>query len=130
MSQSRSNMIPPCGHSDGEHTPDTNKICFLYLHDEKHNRHWGGNGNVTPGVWKAQEHKPPIPKPIQLGDAVESLLSTIGITKERVSKWLGGPCGCEERKQRLNRFGEWVKRAVTGGSEAKESLERMINKGS
>lgn len=40
-----------------------------------------------------------------LGDIVASGLSMIGITEERVSRVLGRPCGCQQRKQALNKFG-------------------------
>ena len=32
-------------------------------------------------------------------------LAAVGITKERVSKALGKPCGCAKRQQRLNELG-------------------------
>lgn len=44
------------------------------------------------------------PKP-GLGDRVASALAAVGITKERVSKALGRPCGCPKRQQRLNELG-------------------------
>lgn len=37
-----------------------------------------------------------------VGDAVERGLSSVGITKERVEKLTGKPCGCGERKVWLN----------------------------
>ena len=44
-----------------------------------------------------------------LGDRVASALAAVGITKERVSKALGKPCGCAKRQAKLNelvrRFG-------------------------
>lgn len=40
-----------------------------------------------------------------LGDYVAKGLSAIGITKERVSKVLGKPCGCGKRQQKLNELG-------------------------
>jgi len=40
-----------------------------------------------------------------LGDMVAAGLSAIGITKDRVSKALGRPCGCAERQARLNELG-------------------------
>lgn len=45
-----------------------------------------------------------------LGDYVEKALSAIGITKERVEKFTGKPCGCGKRQEALNRFG----RRLTG----------------
>ena len=40
-----------------------------------------------------------------LGDMVASALAAIGITKERVSKAVGGDCGCAERQEALNELG-------------------------
>lgn len=49
-----------------------------------------------------------------LGDVIERALSSIGITKSRVEKWIGAPCNCEERKQKLNRLGYWAARVLSG----------------
>ena len=44
-----------------------------------------------------------------LGDHVASALSAVGITKERVSKALGRPCGCKQRQQKMNGWGrKWL----------------------
>ena len=48
-----------------------------------------------------------------LGDVVSSLLARIGVTEDRVSAWLGRPCGCGERRKRLNALGRWGRRALT-----------------
>jgi hypothetical protein len=40
-----------------------------------------------------------------LGDMVAAGLSAVGITKERVSKMLGKPCGCAKRQKMLNELG-------------------------
>jgi len=40
-----------------------------------------------------------------LGDRVAQALAAVGITKERVSKALGKPCGCAKRQRRLNDIG-------------------------
>ena len=40
-----------------------------------------------------------------LGDRVASALAAVGITKERVSKALGKPCGCAKRQAKLNDIG-------------------------
>ena len=44
-------------------------------------------------------------RPSGLGDMVASALSAVGITKERVSKAIGKPCGCKKRQARLNELG-------------------------
>jgi hypothetical protein len=43
-----------------------------------------------------------------LGDMVAALLSAIGITKERVSKLIGRPCGCPKRAEQLNQLGRRI----------------------
>ena len=45
-----------------------------------------------------------------LGDLVEKMLSAVGITKKRVEKLVGKPCGCGKRQEALNRLG----RKITG----------------
>jgi len=45
-----------------------------------------------------------------LGDLVERALSAIGITKKRVEKITGKPCGCGKRQEALNQLG----RKLTG----------------
>lgn len=48
-------------------------------------------------------------QPPGLGDHVASALSAVGITKERVSKALGRPCGCKQRQQKMNDWGrKWL----------------------
>jgi hypothetical protein len=41
-----------------------------------------------------------------LGDMVADGLAALGVTKEAVSKMLGRPCQCEQRRQALNRLGQ------------------------
>lgn len=41
-----------------------------------------------------------------LGDMVAAGLAAVGITKERVSKVLGRPCGCGKRQEALNKLGK------------------------
>jgi hypothetical protein len=60
-------------------------------------RHWKKNCKGPPG----------------LGDRLASGLEAIGITEERVRKWVGD-CGCKERKERLNRLGRWISSLVSG----------------
>lgn len=55
-----------------------------------------------------------------LGDRVAAGLSSIGITKERVSAVVGGPCGCGERAAWLNAAGaKWL--GLPPGSTAPEN---------
>lgn len=62
-----------------------------------------------------------------LGDKVERALTAVGITKQRVTRWVGRECGCEERKERLNRLGAWAENIWKDGRQrAREHLQRMI----
>ena len=61
-----------------------------------------------------------------LGDLIESALTKVGITKERVEQWIGGPCGCEERKQKLNNLTAWAKRALGMESDAEKELRKLL----
>jgi hypothetical protein len=48
------------------------------------------------------------------GDLAEKTLSAVGITKDRVEKWIGPECGCKERQDKMNRFGQWLKKKIAG----------------
>lgn len=62
-----------------------------------------------------------------LGDTIERALSLVGITKERVSKWVGSPCGCIERQEKLNQLGWWAARILFGRTEkAREHLDVIM----
>ena len=62
-----------------------------------------------------------------LGDVVRDALSSVGISIEIVERWVGRPCGCEERKEKLNQLGWWARRVLSGKiSQAKEFLEGII----
>lgn len=56
---------------------------------------------------------------IGLGDNVSEVLAAYGITKERVSRWLGRRCKCPERQAKLNRLGVWA-RKLLGGEPAED----------
>lgn len=63
----------------------------------------------------------------KLGDVIEKALSAVGITEERVTKALGRPCGCQERREMLNRLSLWAARVVTGRTEdAEKYLDEII----
>lgn len=61
---------------------------------------------------------------VKLGDLLERALSSIGVTPERVERWLGD-CGCRARKRKLNRLSDWAWRKLSGRSapEIDEILE-------
>jgi hypothetical protein len=49
-----------------------------------------------------------------LGDAVKKALSSVGITEDRVSSWLGAPCNCSERADKLNQVSAWAESILKG----------------
>ena len=62
-----------------------------------------------------------------LGDQIEFALSSIGITEDRVSRWLGRPCNCQERIEKLNALSQWAGRIVKGKTDkATEYLENIL----
>lgn len=62
-----------------------------------------------------------------LGDRVQQALERIGITDDSVSRWLGTPCGCDERRAKLNALDAWARRIIGGKlAKAKEYLRAMI----
>ena len=69
------------------------------------------------------------PRPL-LGDSVTSALESIGITKDRVESWLGRPCGCTRRQEKLNQLDRWARRILGGKTEeAEKHLEDILNEG-
>lgn len=63
-----------------------------------------------------------------IGDQIEQALTAVGITSDRVSKFIGRPCGCHERKERLNRLYAWAIRVMGGHvEEGKKDIEEMLN---
>lgn len=69
--------------------------------------------------------------PLLIGDAVEGVLKRVGITKERVSDWLGKPCNCPARKKRMNEWDLWFRHAAKLVSDeeyaiAKQRLEEIL----
>jgi hypothetical protein len=63
---------------------------------------------------------------MKLGDALEKVLSWLGVTKERVQKYLGN-CGCANRQRKLNELGTWAARwaakLLLGGDKKKAAAE-------
>ena len=67
---------------------------------------------------------------MKLGDAVHEAFAKVGVTPERVEAWLGRPCGCAARQEKLNQLGRWVTRVLSGKTEnAKEHLENITQQG-
>jgi hypothetical protein len=82
---------------------------------------------TVPDDWKEGEPLPnqgPIPS--RLGDVISQALALIGITEKKVSDWLGKPCGCAERREKLNALGAWANRILSGKVEkALEYFDQM-----
>lgn len=51
-----------------------------------------------------------------LGDAVKAALTAVGVTEERVAAWVGGPCGCKERREKLNALDAWARGAASAAA--------------
>lgn len=63
-----------------------------------------------------------------LGDKIELALTRVGVTHERVERWLGRPCNCPERREKLNRLGRWASRILVGKLDnAVQHLENIIH---
>ncbi len=63
-----------------------------------------------------------------LGDRVEQAISIIGVSSSVISKWVGKPCGCPERKEKLNRLGRWATRVLRGCFDnAEKYLNEMVS---
>lgn len=65
---------------------------------------------------------------VGLGTIIEKALTSIGVTSTRVSKWLGKPCQCPERVEKLNRLSRWATRVIKGRIEgAQKYLLDLLN---
>lgn len=63
---------------------------------------------------------------MMLGDRVANALATVGVTSERIERWLGTPCGCEERQVKLNQLHAWASRVFRGKIERAEHFLNEI----
>lgn len=65
-----------------------------------------------------------------LGDLVEQALTKVGVTSEKVSAYLGRPCSCKKRRDKLNQLDSWARRVVAGKLEdAHKHLESLLGGG-
>jgi hypothetical protein len=62
-----------------------------------------------------------------LGDRLKEALSKVGVTEERVSKWLGRPCGCKQRREKLNKLSLWASSYFKGETTDKH-LDEILTK--
>ena len=90
-------------------------LCWLALNVPKYAALWGEPPPESPQEPLSKTRPaattadPPAPG---WGDRVEAALKLVGVTPEKVSAWLGRPCGCAERKNRLNKLGRWAGRVL------------------
>lgn len=62
-----------------------------------------------------------------MGDRLEAALTAVGLTQEQISQWLGTPCNCDERKEKLNALDSWARRVLRGKIvQAKSFLYRIM----
>lgn len=53
----------------------------------------------------------------------------VGITEDRVTNWLGRPCRCGRRREKLNQLDIWARDTLLKTTKnAKSILERLIEK--
>lgn len=73
-------------------------------------------------LWRQHSQPQPVAtrrRRVALGDAVERMLTTVGITQDRVQAWTRTKdCGCKARQQWLN---QW-------GYRKQEQLERVLRR--
>ena len=63
-----------------------------------------------------------------LGDKVAQALAMVGANEKSVSKWLGRPCKCKIRQEKLNQLDTWARRVISGKvALAKDYLEDLLN---
>lgn len=63
---------------------------------------------------------------MKLGDTVENVLSSVGITEERIKAITGKDCGCKKRKAALNLYGFHAQRRNAAIKEAIRSKIRAV----
>lgn len=60
---------------------------------------------------------------LRLGDAAKSVLLSLGITKERVSSFMGtGSCRCDERQEALNQLGYRLQENIEAAGKAVQAM--------
>jgi hypothetical protein len=77
---------------------------------------------------KSAYNPPRQPPKIELGDAIANTLKSFGITPEKVTQWIGRPCGCERRREKLNQLDRWARQFLGGKKEeAEQYLGEIID---
>lgn len=108
-------------------------FCWSSQHSDKYGGdYWDEAGKITPTkeVAKPIADNPvapsavalasttnhgPVAKGHELGDLVKQALDKVGINEKRIKEYLGVPCGCTERQEKLNRLSRWVKKILKRG---------------
>jgi hypothetical protein len=67
----------------------------------------------------------PIAAKYGLGDKLEQALTFVGVTSDRVESWLGRPCNCNVRKEKLNKLGAWIHQALFGKLDKDEAARQL-----
>jgi hypothetical protein len=64
---------------------------------------------------------------MEWGDRLAKALDSIGLSSQEIERWLGRPCGCAERQEKLNQLGRWVTRVLAGKTDrAKEWMTDIM----
>ena len=116
-----------CPRLDTRMTP---RWCHLYHTRADYRLAWDeGRGPGQVGIRRAPGRKHAEEKDrTELGDVVERVLKMVGITEKRVSKWIGRPCGCAERKAKMNNASRLARQVVRRRvKKAKKRLKALIN---
>lgn len=110
------------------------RLCWLFAHDVKYNIAWGGDGKVTPAPSPPIEVRPVAPKPILLGDSIESALNRVdrffggaGNAKKRIAAWFGDCFGCSARQKAFNDLDQWARDTLGWPADkALDALNKLI----
>jgi hypothetical protein len=64
---------------------------------------------------------------VLIGDRIAEALARLGINDDIISVWVGAPCGCRERQEKLNALDLWARRILAGKIDrAKEFLTHIL----
>jgi hypothetical protein len=69
---------------------------------------------------RCKKNKPSLLRQLKsglLGDVTETILTSVGLTKQKWQEIIGGPCGCGERQAWLNKVGQALMNTQTPSEE-------------
>ena len=75
---------------------------------------------------KAKKKGTVISSPVPLGGVISRVLGIVGITDDRVTRWLGAPCGCKRRRDKLNRASDIAWSYLRGKIDATQAREEFV----